>query len=67
VTAERAIYVEGESKLRQAPIYDFGRLRPGNRFEGPAVVHTPITTIVVQPGQAARLDGHRNLVLESAA
>jgi N-methylhydantoinase A len=66
VSGERAIYVEGEAALRPAPIYDFARLRPGHRFQGPAVVNTPITTIVVQAGHSARLDGYRNIVLEAA-
>jgi N-methylhydantoinase A len=65
LNGERAMYVEGEASLRPAPVYDFERLLPGHRFEGPAVVHTPITTVVVQPGQAARMDGHRNLILEA--
>jgi N-methylhydantoinase A len=33
---------------------------------GPTVVHSPVTTIVVQSGQVARLDGFRNLILENA-
>ena len=33
---------------------------------GPTVIHTPITTIVVQSGQIARMDGYRNLVVEGA-
>jgi N-methylhydantoinase A len=66
MVGERAMFVDGEPGLRPAPVYDFARLRPGNCFEGPCVVHTPITTIVVQRGHRARLDAHRNLVMESA-
>jgi hypothetical protein len=29
-------------------------------------VHSPVTTMVVQSRQIARLDGFRNLILESA-
>lgn len=64
-TGERAMFVEGEARLRPGRIYDFAKLRPGNRLAGPAVVHSAITTVVVQPGQAALVDGYRNLVLET--
>ena len=41
-------------------------LRPATWCAGPTVVHSPVTTMVVQSGQIARLDGFRNLILESA-
>lgn len=60
----RPIFSEKHGKLVEADIYDFIRLEPGNRLTGPAVIHTPITTIAVQAGQTARMDGYRNVVLE---
>ncbi|MGD9914534.1 MAG: hydantoinase/oxoprolinase family protein [Rhizobiaceae bacterium] len=60
----RPIFVEALGKLAEGNIYDFTRLSPGNRLDGPAVIHTPITTIAVQQGQTARMDGYRNIVLE---
>jgi hypothetical protein len=33
---------------------------------GPTVIHTPITTVVVQSGQSAQMDPHRNLVVAGA-
>lgn len=60
----RRIFVERRNSLADGAIYDFDRLKPGNRLEGPAVIHTPITTIAVQEGQTARMDGYRNIVLE---
>jgi N-methylhydantoinase A len=63
----RPIFVEAQGRLVEADIYDFSRLSPGNRFKGPAVIHTPITTIAVQEGQTARMDGYRNIVLEMEA
>jgi N-methylhydantoinase A/oxoprolinase/acetone carboxylase beta subunit len=48
-------------ELQEVPGYDFEQLRPGNA--GPAIVWTPITTLAIPPGQAARLDEHRNPVL----
>jgi N-methylhydantoinase A len=60
----RPIFVEARGQLVESDIYDFSRLSPGNRLRGPAVIHTPITTIAVQEGQTARMDGYRNIVLE---
>jgi N-methylhydantoinase A len=62
--ARRPIFAEAAGGLVDADIYDFVRLAPGNRLRGPAVIHTPITTIAVQAGQTARMDGWRNIVLE---
>jgi N-methylhydantoinase A len=56
-------WVDKAGALQEVPGYDFERLRPGNAIPGPAIVWTPITTLVVPPGQTARLDEHRNLVL----
>ena len=60
----RDIYVEAASGFAPADIYDFERLAPGNVVVGPAVIHTPITTIVVQSGQSGCMDLHRNIVIE---
>lgn len=62
----RPIFVEARGGMRDADIYDFTRLSPGASLAGPAVIHTPITTIAVQHGQTARMDGFRNVVLEVA-
>ena len=42
----------------------FRTLAPGNIVAGPAVIHTPITTIVVQSGQSGRVDAYRNTIIE---
>ena len=60
----RDIFVEAAGALAPADIYDFERLVPGNVVAGPAVIHTPITTIVVQAGQSGRMDPYRNIVIE---
>ena len=63
-TGIRDIFVESEGALRPGRIYDFQRLRPGNEVRGPAVIHTPITTIVLQDAQTGRMDEYRNIVIE---
>jgi len=49
-----------------ATIYDFRRMAPGHCVRGPAVINTPITTIVVQSEQVGRMDEFRNLIVEAA-
>ena len=62
----RNVFVEAEGGFAPADIYDFERLAPGNVVAGPAVIHTPITTIVVQAGQSGRVDAYRNISIELA-
>ena len=56
-------WVDKDGALQDVPGYDFERLLPGNAVMGPAIVWTPITTLVVSPGQTARMDEHRNIVV----
>jgi len=44
--------------------YDRARLRPGNRFSGPAVVYQFDTTTIVPPDWSVRVDGWGNLWVE---
>ena len=50
--------------VHTATIYDGTLLAPGMRFDGPAVVEDPGTTIVVHPGNRVHIDGFRNLHIE---
>ena len=47
-----------------ADLYDGTRLEPGMEFLGPAIVEDPGTTIVVHPGNRARMDGFGNTLIE---
>jgi N-methylhydantoinase A len=60
----RDIFVDARGGMAQADIYDFAKLAPGNVVKGPAVIHTPITTIVIQDRQTGRVDAWRNIVIE---
>jgi N-methylhydantoinase A/acetone carboxylase beta subunit len=42
-----------------AAIFELERLHAGNVIEGPAVVESPASTLLVPPGRSARLDAHR--------
>ena len=60
----REVFVDAENGWAPADIYDFEKLVPGNVVKGPAVIHTPITTIVVQARQTGHMDARRNVVIE---
>ena len=60
----RMIFAEARGAFVEAPIYDFARLAAGNVVRGPAVIHTPVTTIVLQDKQIGRIDPHHNTVIE---
>lgn len=61
---ERPILSLDNEELTNGDIYDFEKLRPGHSLHGPAVIHTPITTIVVHEGQRAYMDEVYNVVIE---
>jgi len=61
---KRPIFVDAKDSMYEAEIYDFERLMPGNVVHGPAVIHTPITTIVLQDRQIGTMDGYRNVVID---
>jgi N-methylhydantoinase A len=56
-------WVDKGGEMQDVPGYDFERMAPGNSVVGPAIVWTPITTLVVAPGQTARLDEYKNVVI----
>ena len=60
----RPIFVDAKKGMAEANIYDFDKLVPGNVVKGPAVIHTPITTIVLQASQRGSMDGYRNVLVD---
>ncbi len=58
--------VQSNGTAVQAPLYDGGRLRPGHRLSGPALVVQPDTTILLAAGDAAEVDPWGNLVVTLA-
>ena len=51
----REVYFDDEGGFQETPIYEGSRVGCGNVLEGPCVIEEPATTIVVYPGQTARL------------
>jgi N-methylhydantoinase A len=60
----RPIFDGTSGDMVEGRIYDFNRLAPGMALSGPAVIHTPITTIALHRGHHARMDRWRNIVVD---
>jgi len=50
-------------RLVPTPVYDGAKLGPGATIDGPALVDDPFTTVVVYPGQQARVDRFGNYTI----
>jgi N-methylhydantoinase A len=54
-----------EGRFMRTDVYERDRLAPGARLAGPAIVESPLTTVVIPPGHRAEVDGYRDLVISS--
>jgi N-methylhydantoinase A len=61
---ERSVFYPAERRTMIVPGYELDRLAVGARLDGPALIWSPITTIVLQTGQHARVDSYRNVIVE---
>jgi N-methylhydantoinase A len=60
---KRAVYFEEQQDFSQTSIYGFESMGPGHQVFGPAVIETPVTTIVVNPKDSAVIDEFRSVRL----
>ncbi len=60
---DRPVYFQEFGEYRPTPTYQFERITPGMEITGPAVIESPITTIVVNPNDRASMDEFRNVRL----
>ncbi|MEE9198688.1 MAG: hydantoinase B/oxoprolinase family protein, partial [Dehalococcoidia bacterium] len=51
---------------QEAPVYAMSRMSPGMEIEGPAVLESDFTTILVEPGDTARVDRYGGIELQVA-
>ena len=63
IESRKVVFAGG---LLQTPLYRAEILQPGNRIDGPAVVVRSDTTILVGPGDIARVDAYDNLIIQVA-
>jgi len=60
----RPVYWAELGDFELTPVWWGERLVAGNRVAGPAIIQVPDTTIVVHPGQAARIDAYGNVLVD---
>jgi len=63
---ERPAYVEEEGALVPTPVYDLADLVPGAEVAGPAIVGSPVTTVVINPGDTLRMQPSGSLLIDVA-
>lgn len=64
-TGERDIYWAEWRRVAPTPIFDGYGLVPGNALDGPCVVETATTSIIVHPGQRVSVDALGNFVIDT--
>ncbi|MEM7540055.1 MAG: hydantoinase/oxoprolinase family protein [Pseudomonadota bacterium] len=63
-TGEREIYWAEWQRIAATPIFDGYKLKPGNSIDGPCVVETQTTSMVVHPDQKVAVDDLGNFVID---
>ncbi len=57
----RQVFFQEQGDFVSTPIYDYKRMVPGMEIAGPAVIESPITTIIVNPQDRTAMDEYRNV------
>ena len=66
IVQHRPVWLAEAADTVDTPVYGREKLRPGNRFAGPAIVEQMDATTLVPPGWTARVNSYLNLILEAA-
>ena len=61
---QRQVYFEDTAGFVACDIYDRASLSPGSTIDGPAILENIDSTVVVNPGWRARIDGYGNSILQ---
>lgn len=64
VKSFRDVYFKMFRRYVNTPIYDLEKVQYGNVIEGPAILESPQTTVVIPPDQKGLVDGFRNVIIE---
>jgi len=60
----RPVYWNPQDGFAETPVWDWSTLQPGNVLTGPAIIESPQTTYVVEPGWRFALDSYRIGILD---
>jgi len=61
---KRKAYFEELGGFVETPVYERGKLTPGNKIAAPAIVEERITTVIVHPGWELTVDAYDNILME---
>ena len=64
IKGSRKAYFGTSAGFLEIPVYDGTRLLAGNEFPGPAIIEKPSTTIIMYPGQNAKVDQRENIIVQ---
>lgn len=59
----RSAYFDEAADFLAADVYDLGLMKSGMEIQGPGIIESPVTTIVVGPRDTAMMDEYRNIRL----
>ncbi len=59
----REVYFPESGEFISTNIFDYDKLLPGNMVEGPAVIETRNTTVVLPPGSSGEIDVFTNILI----
>ena len=60
---KREIFLKDKGGFIITDIYDFDRLEPGNTLYGPAIIESPITTILISGDNKGIVDRYKNIII----
>jgi N-methylhydantoinase A len=61
IKGSRSAYFGG--RFFDTAVYEYGLLAPDAQLDGPAIIESPFTTVILPPDSGARLDAYRNIVV----
>jgi len=65
ISGTRHCYFKETGRV-DTPVYSFGNMAIDERVEGPAIVESPLTTVVVDPGAVARRGASGSVIVDVA-
>jgi N-methylhydantoinase A len=57
------VYFKAFNDFHDTDIYDRQKLTPGNKIDGPAIIESFDTTVIVLPDDAANIDAFGNIII----
>ena len=61
---KRDVYFDENMKYTATDIFSLENMQPGFEISGPAIIESPVTTIVVNPKDRAIMDEFRNVRIQ---